>query len=37
MSASPAQMDDLYHKMVWSGMSAPNSQTSPGCPRLGHS
>lgn len=37
MSASPAQMDDLYHKMVWSGMSAPNSQTSPGYPRLGQS
>jgi AcrR family transcriptional regulator len=26
MSTSPAQMDDLYHKMVWSGIAAPNSQ-----------
>jgi AcrR family transcriptional regulator len=24
---SPEEMDDLYHRMVWSGMSAPNSQT----------
>lgn len=37
MSASPAQMDDLYHKMVWSGMSAPNNQTRPGSPTRGKS
>jgi AcrR family transcriptional regulator len=37
MSASPAQMDDLYHKMVWSGVSAPNNQTRPGSPRRGKS
>jgi AcrR family transcriptional regulator len=37
LSASPAQMDDLYHKMVWYGMGAPNSQARKGCPRLGRS
>jgi len=26
MTGSPAQMDDLYHKMVWSGVTVPNSR-----------
>jgi AcrR family transcriptional regulator len=26
MPASPAQMDDLYHQMVWSGVSAPTAK-----------
>ncbi len=26
MAGSPAQMDDLYHKMVWSGVTVPNSK-----------
>jgi AcrR family transcriptional regulator len=27
MPASPAEMDDIYHRMVWSGVSARPSQT----------
>src|SRR5208283_4392539 len=26
-AGSPAQMDELYHKMVWSGVSVPNKKT----------
>ncbi|HMD15044.1 MAG TPA: TetR/AcrR family transcriptional regulator [Terriglobales bacterium] len=26
MAGSPAQMDDLYHEMVWFGVSGPNSK-----------
>jgi len=29
MRETPGQMDDLYHKMVWSGMSASNRYTAP--------
>jgi AcrR family transcriptional regulator len=32
MPASPAQMDDLYHQMVWSGLSAPAANPSSSSP-----
>jgi AcrR family transcriptional regulator len=31
MSPSPAHMDDLYHQMVWSGMSIPKGQIPLAC------